>query len=315
MLFLVVLLLGLVQGASEFLPISSSGHLVVLYQIFNITENTIFLSIVLHLGTLLSIVVVYRKQLWKLIKNPFCKTNLLLLCATISTIIVVLLFKNAITSLFNGRHIEWFFLITAGILLLAHFFGGKQQTLILNNKNNKLNNNASNNTQQIRQLSNNSAVTKQVQSCAELSKSTKQQSYFVKDESTDLQNITNLNMPFWKAIVIGLMQGVATVPGISRSGMTISTALLLGVNLKDAPNFSFLLSIPIIVASLVFEIWGMQGATIATNFTALQLSVGFLVAFVVGWLCLRATIAFVRQRKLYVFSIYLILLWVVLLFV
>ena len=96
MAYLIVILIGLIQGIAEFLPISSSGHLVVMYDIFNITDNTILLSIVLHIATLFAIIVVYYKDIMLLIKNPFCKTNKLLITATIPTVIIVLMFESVI---------------------------------------------------------------------------------------------------------------------------------------------------------------------------------------------------------------------------
>src|SRR5690554_4331293 len=119
MAIFMIILLGVVQGASEFLPISSSGHLVVFYNIFNVSENILLLSIILHLGTLLAVLLVYKNQIIELIKKPFNKTNMSLLISTLVTVVMVLLFKQFIVSTFDGSHIVLFFLVTAAVLLVA----------------------------------------------------------------------------------------------------------------------------------------------------------------------------------------------------
>lgn len=249
MLYLIVSLIGIVQGLAEFLPISSSGHLVLLYNIFNITENTIFLSVILHLATLFAVIFVYFNDIKMLLKNPFCKTNKLLVVATIPTVVLVLLFESFIDKVFSGNFFVIGFLITAIILLISEY------------------------------LSKKNVVTK--------------------------SDILNLNISYKQAVVIGIAQGVASVPGISRSGSTISTALMLKINKEDATKFSFLMSIPIIIASFVYELLKIKEATF--SFTTMQLFVGFMCAFVFGIIAVKFMIKFVKQQKLYVFSIYLFL--------
>ena len=115
----VIIVLGIVQGASEFLPISSSGHLVMFYNIFKITDNTILLSVILHAATLLAVVFCYRQELWQLIKNPFCQTNKKLIVATIPTCVIALLFKNMVEKTFSGDFIIAGFIITAVVLIIS----------------------------------------------------------------------------------------------------------------------------------------------------------------------------------------------------
>ena len=89
---IVLIILGLIQGLTEFLPVSSSGHLILFYEIFGVEGNTLILSILFHIATLLAVVIYYRKDIVKLIKNPFCKTNRKILVTTIFTVIIYLSF-------------------------------------------------------------------------------------------------------------------------------------------------------------------------------------------------------------------------------
>lgn len=256
MAYLIVILIGLIQGIAEFLPISSSGHLVVIYDIFNITDNTILLSIVLHIATLFAIILVYYKDIILLIKNPFCKTNKLLAVSTIPTVIIVLLFESVIDKVFKGDFVIIGFLITAIVLFVSEIIS----------KNNK---------------------------------------------NTFKGDILNLNISYKNACIIGVAQGIACVPGISRSGSTIATALCLKESKEVATKFSFLMSIPIIIASFLYEILKIKDATF--DFSLIQIFVGFLVAFLVGIFAIKFVITIVKKQKLYVFSIYLVVLVIILL--
>ena len=260
----IILILGLVQGASEFLPISSSGHLVVFYNIFNVHDSTILLSVVLHVATLLSVLFCYWKELVCLIKNPFCKTNKLLVCATVPTVILALIFKKFVEESFGGGFVIVGFLITAAVLIVTQLITNKQQNGGL---------------------------------CATNS------GFLSKSDS-----ITNLQISFKQALVIGVAQGIAVFPGISRSGSTIATGLVSGVNKSDAADFSFLLSIPIILGGLMFELIDVVNGKASLNISWLNLSVGFVASFLSGLVCVKLMIKFVKNKKLTWFSVYLIVL-------
>lgn len=263
----IIIILGIVQGASEFLPISSSGHLVLFYNIFNITDNTILLSVILHVATLLAVVLCYYKQIFKLIKNPFCETNKKLLVATIPTVIIVILLKSLVEKTFSGDFIIIGFLITALVLLISQ---------IKENKVNKLKN-----------------------------------KYFVTQPNIYLSknhNITNLNISYKQALLIGTAQGIAVFPGISRSGSTIATGLISGVSKQEVADFSFLLSIPIIIGGLLFELIDVVKGEASLNIGWLSLSVGFLFGFISGLVCIKLMLKFVKSKKLTWFSLYLVLL-------
>lgn len=263
----IIIILGVVQGASEFLPISSSGHLVMFYNIFNITENTILLSLILHVATLLAVVFCYRNDILNLIKKPFCPTNLKLVLATVPTLIIVLILRSAVEKTFTGDFIIIGFLITALVLIVSQ---------ISENNRNRVN----------------------------------KQYYLSKADGfvADRYDITNLDISYKQALFIGSAQGFAVFPGISRSGSTIATALIMGVKKQQAADFSFLLSIPIILAGLFSELIEVFRGDVVLNISWLNLSVGFVLSFIVGVASIKLMIKFVKQKKLIWFSGYLFLL-------
>lgn len=263
MSFWILIVLALIQATTEFLPVSSSGHLVLLYNFFGIENNTKLLSILLHISTLLSVLIFYRKELWCLIKKPFCKTNLKILVTTIFTCLVVLILKPFIDKTFSGDYLFVFFIITAILLFVSDYIADK----------NKL-----------------------------MTKST------TFDKNYD---ITNMSISFKQAIIIGVTQGIACIPGISRSGSTIAVSRMIGVN--DSARYSFLISIPIIIASFVMEIF--EGNVMSLDINIIYLIIAMIVCFVVGFLCIKIMTKLVEKNKLIYFSYYLILLSVVLILI
>lgn len=260
----IVIILGIVQGACEFLPVSSSGHLVLFYNIFNITDNTILLSVILHVATLLSVIVCYWKDIIKLIKNPFCNTNKKLVIATIPTVIIVLLLKSVVKKSFGGDFIIIGFLITAIVLFISQMLETKASKTVKN-------------------------------------------AYFL-SENNVYNSITDININTKQALFVGVAQGLAIFPGISRSGSTIAMGLMCGVKKSEVADFSFLLSIPIIIASLLFEIIDVSVNKIAIGFNPLTLFTGFIFSFLSGLICIKLMLKFVKKSKLYWFSFYLVLL-------
>ena len=253
MFFLFYFLLGLVQGLTEFLPVSSSGHLVLLNKIFGIEQNFVFLSILLHVATLLAVIVVFRKQIWFLITHPFSKQTLLLIAATIPTVVIVLLFKSFFEKSFSGGLLPLCFCVTASVLILTSLFSKQKQ---------------------------------------------------------------NKKMSYKSAIFMGISQGIAILPGISRSGTTICTGLVCGEDKKQTTQFSFLMSIPIIICSLIYETYQSlnQGLPLISGNILLVL-MAFVVAFVSGIFAIKFMLKIVQKGKYYYFSIYLYCLALFCLFV
>ena len=270
MSFWVLILLAVVQGLTEFLPISSSGHLVLLYNFFGIENNVKLLSILLHIATLLSVLIYYRKELIVLIKNPFCKTNRKIVVTTIFTCLVVLILKPFIDKSFKGEFLFVFFIITAMLLFISDYMADKRELLTRTSN--------------------------------------------FKSENIKIINkydITNMPVSYKQAIIIGLTQGVACFPGISRSGSTIAVSRMCGA--EDSARYSFLISIPIIIASFLMEI--IEGGIGAFEVNIGLLVLAMVICTIVGLLCIKVMTKLVARNRLIYFSYYLILLSIILIVV
>lgn len=261
MSFFILILLAIIQGLTEFLPISSSGHLVLLYNFFGISNNTKLLSILLHIATLLSILIYYRKELSKLIMHPFCPTNRKILITTLSTCIVVLILKPIIDQSFQGEYLFVFFTITAVLLLISDFLSEKYDIM---------------------------------------SRTTKFQSKTM--QMINATDVTNIGVTYKQAIIIGLTQGIACIPGISRSGSTIAVGRMLKA--EDTTRYSFLIAIPIIIASFIMEIF--EGNISSLEINIIPLLIAMTTCTIIGLLCIKLMTALVAKNKLTYFSYYLI---------
>jgi undecaprenyl-diphosphatase len=242
------IVLGLVQGLTEFLPVSSSGHLVMFQKLLGVEEN-LFLTVALHLGTLIAVFIVYAKDIWEMIKNPFSSKVKKLVVATIPTVLIVFLLKGAVETSFSSYFFILGFLITAILLIITQ------------NKQNK--------TKELSQ---------------------------------------NKEISYKSSLIIGIAQGLACFPGISRSGSTICAGILAGENKDECANFSFLLSIPIIIASCCYElIFNFQTLT----FNLIPVLVGMFVAMVSGIIAIRVMLKIVHNVKFNGFAIYLFILSII----
>lgn len=249
-IFLVLFLLGLVQGLTEFLPVSSSGHLVLLSNLLGV-EESLFISILLHVATLLSIFVVFYKDIIYLIKHPLSQQSMMLVFATIPTCIIVLILLPIIKSSFSGNLLPYCFLISAILLLLT-------ELLVKKNKQKKYSN------------------------------------YII-------------------ALVMGIAQGFAVFPGISRSGSTICAGLLAGE--KEAPKFSFLMSIPIILLSMIMEIYEICIESVVINFNLWAVLISFVVAFLMGVLAIKFMLKLTKKTNFKWFSLYLFIISIITFFI
>jgi undecaprenyl-diphosphatase len=241
-----VSILALVQGLTEFFPVSSSGHLVVLQHLFGISEPQLLLDIVLHVGTLGAVILFLRKEILKTLQLDFrdFKTPynpLYVLVALIPTGIIGLYIEKKADVLFSSPKVVAMMLIITGILLLIPKF---------------------------------------------------------------LRFSNTPYMTFLKAFLIGVVQGIAVIPGISRSGSTIVVGLLLGLRGEEAGRFSFLISVPAIFGALLLEV--RKG--VALEFGLSVYVVGLALAFLSGLLALNLLIWLMKKGattgNLYWFSPY-----------
>ena len=243
------IILGIVQGLCEFLPVSSSGHLTILQKAFNISENGSLFIIMVHLGTLIAVFIVYWKQILAILKKPFQKKTYLLLVSTLATVILYFLLGDMFDSLEgNGIAIGCSFLFTAIILLLTDFVVPK---IKFKNK---------------------------------------------KDGSIE-------STSYLSAAGIGLIQGIAILPGVSRSGSTIAGSRFFGLNKESAAEYSFLLSIPAILGGLVTEIPDLA-KTGVSSVDWLPILIGTVAAAISGYFAITFMLQLITKRKLWGFSIY-----------
>ena len=260
------LVLGIVQGATEFLPVSSSGHLVLLQKVFGITEPVLLFDTALHAGTLIAVIVVLWRDVWGILRRIFQPLTLFLIIATIPAVIAALLFRGPIEEAFaSASFLGFAFLLTSALLFVSEKFSRNAK------------NDSGQGLPQVRPQVG-PQVGPQVRPIEEM-------------------NVTD-------ALVIGLLQAVAVVPGISRSGATISGGLCRRLDRDFAARFSFLLSIPAILGALLLQAIGLAKGGGTEAIAPLPLAVGTVSACVVAFFSIRLALKIVREHSLFGFSVY-----------
>jgi len=243
------IILGIVQGLTEFLPVSSSGHLALFQKIFGMAEAPIFFDTLVHLATLLAVVFYLRKEILHILETlkekQTIKLVLLIILATIPAVLAGLFLEDKINSIFNSLSlIGVCFLITSVILFATKFFAN------------------------------------------------------YKKEEKDLN--------WFDALFVGVFQALAILPGVSRSGSTISASIYRGLKKEDAFRFSFLLSIPVIFGAFILQ-WAKQDFVLLSNGFWPSL-LGFLFALIFGFLSLKIIERVIIKGKLHYFAIYTLIL-------
>ncbi len=238
-----LIILGAIQGIAEFLPVSSSGHLVLAKKMLGINSPGTIIEVILHFGSLTAILAFYMNDIIDLIKSIIkfdsdaIKFSFFIIIGIIPAGIAGVFFKDFFTAFYNDAFYTSLFLIITGILLLLSKFMEHKQT-----------------TFRIKSV-----------------------------------------------LMIGLIQAFSIFPGISRSGMTITTALFLGINRNDAFKFSFFLAIPIILGATILEIPHLYNLE---NSESISLFIGFLVSAITGYFALKLLYKIVINNTFWMFSFY-----------
>lgn len=244
------MVLGLVQGFTEFLPVSSSGHLILVRELMNLnsadsSQFNLLFDIMVHAGTLVAVVLVLYKDILGLFRKPF-KRLFMLIVACIPAVIVGFTCKDYIEDYFStAKYLCFFFLFTAVIMLISELVAKR-------NKNPK-------------------------------------------------------ELGWGGAIAMGVMQGIGVFPGVSRSGSTIFGGTVAGAKSKDVATFSFLMSIPIILGSLLLSVLDVAKSGALAQVDWFCIIVGALSAFASGYFAVRVMLKLIAKANFKWFSLYLLI--------
>ncbi|WP_299259695.1 undecaprenyl-diphosphate phosphatase [uncultured Aquimarina sp.] len=250
------IILGIIQGLTEFLPVSSSGHLELGKAILgdkSVPEESLLFTVILHFATALSTIVVFRKDIWEIIKgllkfkkNDETMFSLRIIVSMIPAVLIGLFFEEQLEQLFGGNimFVGFMLIITAVLLWLA-------------------------------------------------------------DKAKNTAKIVTTS----NAFVIGIAQAIAMLPGISRSGATISTSVLLGNDKTKAARFSFLMVIPLIFGKIGKDL--LSGDFTISTGSGTPLILGFIAAFISGLFACTWMISLVKKSKLSYFALYCIVVGVI----
>ena len=247
--YLIALILGIVQGLTEFLPVSSSGHLEIVKGIFSTdfeAKESLLMTVVLHFATALSTIFIFRKDIFEIISGLFSKYSgdqrsfsLKIIVSMVPAGLVGIFFNDIIETFFDGQLIlVGFMLIITGILL------------------------------------------------------------FFADRSKPTSNVISIPQSF----LIGISQAIAILPGISRSGATIATSVILGLDKTSSAKFSFLMVVPLIFGKVAKDL--LDGNILSETINIGPLILGFIAAFFTGLLACKWMIGIVKSSKLKYFSYY-----------
>tara|TARA_B110000902_G_scaffold65696_1_gene77998 strand:- start:1652 stop:2446 length:795 start_codon:yes stop_codon:yes gene_type:complete len=243
------IILGIIQGLTEFLPVSSSGHLELAKAILgdtSVPKESLTFTVVLHFATALSTLVIFRKEIAQIFKGLFqlkwneeFKFSIKIIISMLPAVVVGLLFEKQLAAFFSGNIllVGFMLLVTALLLLLA-----------------------------------------------------------------DKAKNTQKEVSFSNSLLIGVSQAIAMLPGISRSGATISTAVLLGIDKTNAARFSFLMVVPLIFGKIGKDILG--GDLAFQSSEIIPIAAGFIAAFIAGLFACKWMIALVKRSKLSYFALY-----------
>lgn len=279
MSLLQAIIMGIIQGLTEFLPVSSSGHLALFKILFGVeTDTGMLFDVLLHVGTLIAICIVYYKDIWKLIVEGCCIVR----DAVINVIVFV---KNKTKQehepyrrIVNSSYRKFVMLVIVSTIPTGIIgFVGKDVV---------------EKASEILIVPGICLIVTAVL-------------LFIADHTKDGEK-TPKTITYTNAFGIGIAQGIATLPGLSRSGTTIAACLFSGFNRKFAVKYSFIMSIPAILGALVLELKDFSGVKVE-GMELFYYIIGMLIAAVVGYICIKTMLVIVRKKKFTGFAIYCLL--------
>lgn len=261
MTILQAFILGLIQGLTEFIPVSSSGHLVILHHAFGVSENGLAFDVALHAGTLIALImyfwkdlIVYAQALF--VKRKETRLSWLLVAATIPAAVIGFLLESSAESVFRSGRLVGITMLTFGLIMILA-----------------------------------------------------EQYYKRRKDHTELKDISAK-----EAMAMGFAQAIAIIPGVSRSGSTITAGLLAGLDRVSATRFSFLLGIPI-TAGAVLKVFTEDGIMQQFADERAAVIVGILTAMASGLFAIRFMLRFLSKHGLYIFGYYRIILGLILIMI
>jgi len=250
--YLSAIILGLVQGLTEFLPVSSSGHLVLSQHLLGFQGPNVAFDLLLHLATTLAVIIYFRAELANILLSIFGKSPekdgrrwlVMMVLASIPTAMIGFVFQEQVEALFGApRTVACMLWVTAGLLYLS--------------------------------------------------------------DRVKVRENAGGRIKAYQAVIVGITQGIAIIPGISRSGSTIAAGIFSGLNRGTAARFSFLISIPAILGASLLEAKDISGINAAD---LLPYCVGVAMAFISGYLSIDFLLRILVRRRLWSFSIYLFII-------
>ena len=289
------IILGIVQGLTEFLPVSSSGHLLIGKELLGIeaSENLTF-EIVVHAATVLSTIVIFRKQIWQLLCGFFKFKNndemdyvLKIGVSMIPIFIVGMFFKDNVEALFTSLLSVGIALCVTAVLLALSDYVTKKAS-------------AKSAALEVATAEGSKGETEGVEGSKVVTDGSEGQS--VKGGKRN-------GITYWQALVVGLGQAIAVIPGLSRSGTTIATGLICGVKREVMAQFSFLMVLIPILGEAFLSIVG--GDLVGSSIGIAPLITGFISAFLSGLLACKAMIALVKRSKLSWFALYCVVVGII----
>ena len=276
MSLLQAILMGIIQGLTEFLPVSSSGHLAIFKILFGVdTDTGILYDVLLHVGTLAAICLVYYKDIWKMIVEGCCIIRDV-------AVNVVLFFKNKATSekkpyrrIVNSSYRKFVMLVIVSTIPtgIIGVVGGDAVEM----------------ASEILIVPGICLIATAVL-------------LFIADHTKEGDKLPK-SVTYTNAFGIGIAQGIATLPGLSRSGTTITACLLSGFNRNFAVKYSFIMSIPAILGAMVLQLKDFSEIDVTGTEVSYYI-IGVLIAAVVGYICIKTMLVIVRRKKFTGFAIY-----------